>query len=76
VGAAFQVSYADLDYPDAVASGLRTESDVMKAGVQLVYSIDENWTADLYYNYLEVDSDTAIYDGERNDVGMGLRYDF
>ncbi|MDA1005414.1 MAG: outer membrane beta-barrel protein [Verrucomicrobia bacterium] len=72
VDGAVQVTYADLDY----STGARKEQEIFGAGVQLLYTIDQNWSADFYYNYLDVDSNASFFRGERNDVGVGLRYEF
>lgn len=74
LGMALQFSYEDRDY--ASGGGARSSQEIFKAGIQFIYAIDENWTADFYYNYLDVDSNALFFRGERNDVGIGIRYDF
>lgn len=72
IAVAAQVSYAELDY----STGVRSEQDVLGAQLQVVYQIDDNWSADFYYSYLDLDSDATFFRGARNNVGMGLRYNF
>ncbi|MBT8043987.1 MAG: hypothetical protein KJO79_03470, partial [Verrucomicrobiae bacterium] len=72
IGLVVQATYTDLEY-DSV---LHADQDYLSAGIQLIYVIDDHWSADIYYNYLDIDSDVAIFDGDRNNVGIGLRYDF
>ncbi|MEP2775082.1 MAG: hypothetical protein ABJZ54_16920 [Luteolibacter sp.] len=74
LGLAFEFGYEERDY--ASGASARSKQDIFKAGIQLAYAIDDHWTADLYYNYLDVDSNAAFFRGSRNNVGAGLRYDF
>lgn len=67
-----EVSYAEFDY----STGARSEQDIFGAQLQLVYLIDESWSADFYYQFLDIDSDATFFTGDRNNVGMGLRYHF
>lgn len=72
IGAVAYVSYTDLDY----SAGARSEQEIVNAGIRVVYIIDDNWSADIYYDHLDIDSNAAFFRGSRNNVGVGLRYDF
>ena len=72
LGVVAQVSYTDIDY----STGGRNEQELLRAGVRFVYVIDQNWSADVYYDYLDIDSDSTFFRGSQNNVGVGLRYDF
>ena len=72
IGAVAYVKYTDLDYD----TGARSEQEILNLGVRVVYIIDENWSADIFYDHLDVDSDATFFRGERNNFGVGARYDF
>ena len=43
---------------------LTSDQDYLSAGIQLIYVIDDHWSADIYYNYLDIDSNVAIFNGD------------
>lgn len=78
VAALLQVGYAHRDYNGYTSPTFpgRTETDVYSAGLQLVYKITNNWSADVFYNYSRFKSDTSPFNANRSTVGLGVRYDF
>jgi hypothetical protein len=72
IGMVAYVGYTDLDY----SSGLRRELEFVRAGLQFIYVIDEHWSADIYYSHLDIDSNASVFEGSRNNFGVGIRYDF
>lgn len=77
-----QLGYANRDYIAFIAPSPltpppgRTDLDIYSAGVQLLYKIGPQWTADVFYNYSSIQSNIALFDSNRSIFGMGLRYDF
>ncbi|MEM1084319.1 MAG: hypothetical protein AAGI48_09360 [Verrucomicrobiota bacterium] len=73
-------SFGDRDYkgfrsPFVPAPG-RTEADVIKFDAHLYWVLGPRLTADVYYEYLKIDTNSPIFDSDRNHTGVGLTYRF
>ncbi len=54
----------------------RTRQEIFSAGVSLIFVIDRNWSLDVTYGYEQIDSNSRRFEGEINNVSLGVTFRF
>jgi hypothetical protein len=74
------LGYRHADYDGFVSTWLpgpgRERQDVYEGGLQLIWQIDRHWAVDLFANRSLVRSNSARFEGDINNVGMGTTFTF
>ncbi len=70
--------YQHHEYAGAQVSFLptpaRDEMDVFTYSARLRWLINRNWSADIYYVYVDYHSNNALFEGSSNNVGVGITW--